>query len=137
MDCEANTQIQGNDGDCGRSAVNKRLFVEAALGVAPAGSPRRDLPLKAVPWNSTHFRYALWADRTVWHNIFAVLREDADLKEGFIDGTILRAVLREDWICNAAPYRFVQPGFWLPIISNSLINSLSNSRNTLFYILSF
>ena len=34
--------------------------------------------------------FARWADKNVWDNILAVLREDADFEEVFIDYTIVR-----------------------------------------------
>lgn len=78
-------------GDRGRSGVNNRLFVEAVLWVARTGSPWRDLPVEFGSWNSTDVRFARWADKDVWHNIFAVPREDSDFEEVFIDSTIVRA----------------------------------------------
>ena len=82
--------LQGKAGDRGRSGVNNRLFVEAVLWVARTGSPWRDLPVEFGSWNSTYVRFARWADKDVWHNIFAVLREDSDFEEVFIDSTIVR-----------------------------------------------
>jgi|ERR1700693_4190362 len=83
--------LQGKAGDRGRRGVNNRLFVEAVLWVARTGNPWRDLPTEFGSWNSTYVRLARWADKNAWHNIFAVLREDADFEEIFVDRTIVRA----------------------------------------------
>jgi transposase len=83
--------LQGKAGDRGRRGADNRLFVEAVLWVARTGSPWRDLPTEFGSWNSTYVRFARWADKNVWHNIFTVLREDADFEEIFIDSTIVRA----------------------------------------------
>jgi transposase len=40
--------------------------------------------------NSSDVRFARWADKNVWHTIFAVLRVDADFEEIFIDSTAVR-----------------------------------------------
>ena len=85
------TLLQGKAGDRGRSGANNRLFIEAVLWIARTGSPWRDLPAAFGPWNSIYVRFARWADKNVWENIFAVLREDADFEEVFIDSTIVRA----------------------------------------------
>jgi transposase len=85
------TLLQGKAGDRGRSGANNRLFIEAVLWIARTGSPWRDLPAAFGPWNSIYVRFARWADKNVWKNIFAVLREDADFEEVFIDSTIVRA----------------------------------------------
>jgi transposase len=85
------TLLQGKAGDRGRSGANNRLFIEAVLWIARTGSPWRDLPAAFGPWNSIYVRFARWADKNVWENILAVLREDADFEEVFIDSTIVRA----------------------------------------------
>lgn len=83
--------MQGKAGDRGRSGANNRLFVEAVLWIARTGSPWRDLPAEFGPWNSVYVRFARWSDKQVWRQIFAVLREDADLEEVFLDSTVVRA----------------------------------------------
>lgn len=83
--------VPGKVGDRGRTAVDNRLFVEAVLWIARTGSPWRDLPTEFGPWNSVYVRFARWSDKQVWHKIFAVLREDADFEEVFLDSTIVRA----------------------------------------------
>jgi putative transposase len=83
--------LQGKAGDRGRSGVNNRLFIEAVLWIARTGSPWRDLPIEFGPWNSVYVRFARWSDKNVWKNIFAVLREDADFEEIYLDSTVIRA----------------------------------------------
>ena len=83
--------MQGKAGDRGRSGANNRLFVEAVLWIARTGSPWRDLPAEFGLWNSVYVRFARWSDKQVWRQIFAVLREDADLEEVFLDSTVVRA----------------------------------------------
>ncbi|GAC1411605.1 MAG: hypothetical protein NVSMB6_13010 [Burkholderiaceae bacterium] len=61
--------------------ANNRLFAEAVLWVARTSGPWRDLPAAFGSGNRTDV--TRWADKNVWHNIFAVLREDADFEEFF------------------------------------------------------
>jgi len=83
--------LQGKPDGRGRWGTDNRLFVEAVLWVARTGSPWRDLPAEFGSWNSTYVRFARWADKNVRHSIFAVLREDADFEEIFIDSAVVRA----------------------------------------------
>ena len=83
--------MQGKAGDRGRRGADNRLFVGAVVWVARPGSPWRDLPAEFGSWNSTYVRFPRCAAKNVWHNIFAVLREDADFEEIFIDSTVVRA----------------------------------------------
>ena len=83
--------LQGKPGDSGRSGNDNRLFVEAVLWVGRTGSPWRDLPVEFGPWNSAYVRFARWSDKQVWHKVFAVLRQDADFEEVYLDSTVVRA----------------------------------------------
>lgn len=83
--------LQGKAGDRGRSGANNRLFIEAVLWIARTGSPWRDLPSEFGAWNSVYVRCARWSDKDVWQGIFAVLREEADFEEVYLDSTIVRA----------------------------------------------
>ena len=83
--------LQGKPGDSGRTGNDNRLFVEAVLWVGRTGSPWRDLPVEFGPWNSAYVRFARWSDKQVWHQVFAVLRQDADFEEVFLDSTVVRA----------------------------------------------
>jgi transposase len=83
--------LLGRTGQRGRPAANNRQFVEAVIWIARTGSPWRDLPVEFGPWNSVYMRFARWSDKNVWQKIFAVLREDADFEEVYLDSTIVRA----------------------------------------------
>jgi len=83
--------LRGKAGDRGRSGVDNRRFVEAVFWIARTGSPWRDLPIEFGKWNSIYIRFARWSNKNVWQNIFAVLREDADIEEVSIDSTVIRA----------------------------------------------
>jgi transposase len=83
--------LRGKAGDRGRSGLDNRRFVEAVFWIARTGSPWRDLPVEFGKWNSIYIRFARWSNKNVWQNIFAVLREDADIEEVSIDSTVIRA----------------------------------------------
>jgi transposase len=83
--------IPGKKGERGRPAANNRQFLEAVIWIARTGSPWRDLPIEFGPWNTVYIRFARWSDKNVWHNIFAVLREDADFEDVYLDSTVVRA----------------------------------------------
>jgi transposase len=83
-------QLPGKEGDCGCNAADNRLFVEAVLWMARAGAPWRDLPPEFGLWNSGYKRFARWQERGVWERIFAVLAEEGDFEEVFIDSTVIR-----------------------------------------------
>lgn len=83
--------LPGKASDCGVTAKDNRLFVEAVLWIGRTGSPWRDLPDGFGNWNSAYKRFARWSDAGVWQGVFAKLCKDADFEEVFIDSTIVRA----------------------------------------------
>jgi len=46
--------LPGKAGDCGVTASNNRLFVEAVLWIARTGSPWRDLPERFGHWHRVY-----------------------------------------------------------------------------------
>jgi transposase len=55
------------------------------------GCPWRDLPEQFGSWNSVYARFARRSDKQVWQRVFAMLRQDADFAEVFLDSTVIRA----------------------------------------------
>jgi transposase len=83
--------VSERKGKRGRPTVCSRQFIEAVIWIARTGSPWRDLPEEFGSWNTAYVRFARWSDKNVWHNIFAVLREDVDFEEVYLDSTVVRA----------------------------------------------
>lgn len=83
--------LHGKAGDHGRTGADNRMFVEAVLWMARTGAPWRDLPASFGPWNSVFRRFSRWANKGVWQALVAMLCEDADFEEVFLDSTIVRA----------------------------------------------
>ena len=83
--------LPGKAGDPGRTGADNRLFMEAVLWIARTGAPWRDLPQEFGPWNSVYVRFARWSRRGVWEAVFSELAKDADLRQVFLDSTIVRA----------------------------------------------
>jgi transposase len=83
--------LPGKAGDRGRHGEDNRLFVDAVLWIAQAGSPWRDLPERFGAWNSVYQRFARWSNKGGWHRVFAELAKDTDFEEVFLDSTVVRA----------------------------------------------
>ena len=83
--------LPGKKGDCGVTAKDNRLFVEAVLWLGRAGAPWRDLPVEFGPWHNVYVRFARWRDKNVWDRISASVSRDPDLEQLMIDSTIVRA----------------------------------------------
>lgn len=82
--------LPGKRSDCGVTANNNRLFVEAVLWIARTGSPWRDLPDTFGHWHRVYVRYNRWSKKGVWRKVFEALSDDPDLEYLMVDGSIIR-----------------------------------------------
>ena len=74
-----------------KSTRGDRLFVDAVLYRTKTGIPWRDLPERFGPWKSVYNRFARWAAKDHWSQIFLELQVDRDDVACIVDGTIIRA----------------------------------------------
>jgi transposase len=82
--------LPGKSSDCGVTAKDNRLFLEAVLWIARTGAPWRDLPPHYGHWHRVYVRYNRWADKGVWKRIFEAVAGDPDLEYLMVDGSIVR-----------------------------------------------
>ena len=76
----------------GRKATRgDRLFVEAVVFRAKTGIPWRDLPERFGTWKSIYNRFAIWAAKDAWAQVFRELQVDVDDTASIVDGTVVRA----------------------------------------------
>jgi transposase len=76
----------------GRKATRgDRLFVEAVVFRARTGIPWRDLPERFGPWKSVYNRFANWAGKDAWADVFRELQVEVDKTASIVDGTVIRA----------------------------------------------
>jgi transposase len=83
--------LPGKATDCGVTAKDNRLFIEAVLWVLRTGSPWRDLPGELGDWHNTYTRFSRWGERGVWQRVSEALSVAPDLQALLIDSTIVRA----------------------------------------------
>jgi transposase len=83
--------LPGKASDCGVTAKDNRLFLEAVLWRVRAGLPWRDLPGEFGNWNSVFQRFRRWARAGVFERIFERLSGEPDFEYALIDGTIVAA----------------------------------------------
>lgn len=81
----------GKVGDCGRTASDNRLFVEAVLFRYRVGIPWRDLPTRFGDFRVIHTRHMRWRKTGVWKRVFQHLSHDSNNEYAMIDSTIVRA----------------------------------------------
>ena len=81
--------LPGKATDCGVTAADNRLFLEAVLWRVRTGSPWRDLPVAFGKSNSVFQRFRRWAKKGVFERLFEVLSEEPDLEYALIDCTIV------------------------------------------------
>ena len=51
-------QLPGKAGDCGVTAKDNRLFLEAVLWIGRTGAPWRDMPAELGNWHTTFTRFS-------------------------------------------------------------------------------
>jgi len=83
--------LPGKDTDCGVTAKDNRLFIEAVLWIARTGSPWRDLPPELGNWHNVYTRYSRWGKKGVWDRVVEATSLHADLQALLVDSTIVRA----------------------------------------------
>lgn len=81
--------LPGKATDCGVTATDNRLFLEAVLWRVRTGSPWRDLPMTFGNWNSVFQRFRRWAKKGVFERLFEELSQEPDFEYALIDGTIV------------------------------------------------
>lgn len=69
----------------------ERLFVDAVLFRAKTGLPWRDLPERFGPWKTVYNRFARWAEKGYWADIFRELQLEIDNTGSVVDGSVVRA----------------------------------------------
>ena len=82
--------LPGKATDCGVTAKDNRLFVEAVLWIVRTGSPWRDLPTDFGYWHRVYVRYNRWSKKGIWGRIFTTISDDPDLEYVMVDGSIVR-----------------------------------------------
>ena len=83
--------LPGKTTDCGVTAKDNRLFVEAVLWMGRTGAPWRDLPAELGNWHTTYTRFSRWSKAGVWGRVFEAISQDRDEEEVMIDSTAVRA----------------------------------------------
>ena len=73
------------------NAVRSRLFREAVVWIARAGTPWCQLSAMYGKWNLVYRRYAAWCDRDIWARLRLSVQDDPDLSAVRLDSTIVRA----------------------------------------------
>jgi len=86
---KASPHLPGKATDCGVTASDNRLFLEAVLWRVRTESPWRDLPVAFGKSNSVFQRFRRCAKKGVFERLFEVLSEEPDFEYALVDGTIV------------------------------------------------
>ena len=82
--------LPGKITDCGVTARDNRLFINALVWLMRIGCPWADLPERFGKSNSVRKRFRRLAQKGVWKNAFDALQEP-DLDWVMLDSTLIRA----------------------------------------------
>jgi len=69
----------------------ERSFIDAVLFRAKTGLPWRDLPERFGRWKTVYNRFARWAERGYWADIFRELQVEVDETGSVVDDSVVRA----------------------------------------------
>ena len=83
--------LPGKATDCGVTAKDNRLFVEAVLWMGRTGAPWRDLPAELGNGHTTTTRFSRWSKAGVWDRVFEAISQDRDEEAVMLDSTAVRA----------------------------------------------
>jgi transposase len=84
------TVLRNDQWDCGVTAENNRLFVEAVLWIVRTGSPWRDLPNYFGYWHQVYVRYSRWSKKDIWEKVMKMASNSPDFEYLMVDGSIVR-----------------------------------------------
>lgn len=82
--------LPGKKSDCGVTAKDNRIFVEAVLWIARTGAPWRDIPEEFGHWHRIYVRYSRWSKKGIWKHVFEKLADEPDLEYLMVDGSVVR-----------------------------------------------
>jgi transposase len=74
-----------------RAVLGDRNFINAVLWLMKTGSPWRDLPERYGSWKTIYNRFANWAKRGHWQQLFRALQVQVDESASLLDASIVRA----------------------------------------------